>query len=203
MISGSSNEGGHVLVRSANYDGYEYICVILGAQRDSHYIYSYDVSGELIKWGSKNYSYLKILDKSTTVASIPVKSGREADSVPIVPSDNISKYLLSNAYTSGKITSKINLTEESLTAPVAKGTEVGEIFIYYNGELIAKSKLKTACDITENTTSAVIQSVWTTLSSKNAIRIYIIVISCVAAYIIINSVIRQRRKVKLAARGIK
>ncbi|MBQ2251377.1 MAG: D-alanyl-D-alanine carboxypeptidase [Clostridia bacterium] len=203
MISGSSNEGGHVLVRSATYNGYEYICVILGAQRDSHYIYSYDVSGELIKWGSKNYSFLKILDTSTPLTSIPVKSGRETDSVPIVPSDNLSKYLLSDAYKSGRITTKINLTEENLTAPVAKGTEVGEIFIYYNGELIAESKLKTACDITENTTSAVIQSVWTALSSKTAVRIYIIVISCVAAYIIINSVIRQRRKVKLNTSGIK
>ncbi len=203
MISGSSSEGGHVLVRSATYDGYEYICVILGGQRDSHYIYSYDVSGELIKWGSKNYSFLKILDSSIPLTSIPVKSGREADSVPIVPSDNISKYLLSDAYKSGRITTQINLTEEKLTAPVAMGTEVGEVLIYYNGELIAKSRLRTACDITENTTSAVIQSVWATLSSKNAIRIYIIVISCVAAYIVINSVIRQRRKVKLAQRGIK
>ena len=203
MISGSSNEGGQVLVRSATYNGYEYICVILGAQRDSHYIYSYDVSAELIKWGSKNYSFLKILDTSTPLTSIPVKSGRETDSVPIVPSDNLSKYLLSDAYKSGRITTKINLTEENLTAPVAKGTEVGEIFIYYNGELIAESKLKTACDITENTTSAVIQSVWTALSSKTAVRIYIIVISCVAAYIIINSVIRQRRKVKLNTSGIK
>ncbi|MBE6606926.1 MAG: D-alanyl-D-alanine carboxypeptidase [Ruminococcaceae bacterium] len=203
MISGSSTEGGHVLVRSATYDGYEYICVILGAQRDSHFIYSYDISAELIKWGSKNYSFLKILDNSTPVASVPVINGRESDSVPVVPSDNISKYLLSDAYSSGKVTSEIKLNVENFTAPITMGTEVGEIFIYYNGELIAESKLKTACDITENTTSAAIQSVWTKLSSEKAIKAYIITVSCVAVYIFINSIIRQQRKNKLAARGIK
>ncbi len=203
MISGSSTEGGHVLVRSATYNGYEYICVILGGQRDSHYIYSYDVSGELIKWGSKNYSLLTLLNTASPVTSIPVISARETDSVPIVPSDNISKYLLSDSYSSGKITSQINLTVESLTAPVAMGTEVGEILIYYNGELIAQSKLKTACEITENTTSAIIQSVWTAVSSEKAITAYIITASCIAVYIFINSIIRHRRKIKLANSGIK
>ena len=203
MISGSSNEGGHVLVRSATYNGYEYICVILGAQRDSHYIYSYDVSGELIKWGSKNYSFLSVLNSYVPVTSLPVVSARETDSVPIVPSDNISRYMLSDSYTTGRITSQINLTAEKLTAPVKAGTEVGEILIYYNGELIAKSTLRTACEITENTTSAIIQSVWTTLSSQKAITIYIVTLSCVAVYIFINSIIRYRRKVKLANSSIK
>ncbi len=195
MIVGKGEQG-DVIVRSANYNGYEYICVVLGAKRDSHLLYSYEVSGELIKWASKNYSFLKIFSTSEPVASLPVSGGRETDSVPIVPSENFSKYLLSDAYETGKLTNTINLNVESLKAPVAKGTEVGEILVYYKGELIAQSTLKTACEISENTTSSMIQSVWESISSKNAVTVYIVTASCVTVYVLLNSVIRYRRKVK-------
>lgn len=196
MIVGSSDHG-DVIVRSANYNGYEYICVVLGAKkRVEHFVYSYEVSGELIKWGSKNYSFLKILSTREPVASIPVISARETDMVPIVPSDDFSKYTLNNAYESGKLVKEITLNSEKLKAPVAKGTEVGEISIYYDGELVAKSTLRTAFELTENTTSAAIQLVWETISSKKAINVYITVVACVAVYVLINSIIRHRRKVK-------
>ena len=196
MIVGSSDYG-DVIVRTAKYNGYEYICVVLGAKkRVEHLIYSYEVSGELIKWGAKNYSFIKLLNTNIPVTSVPVTNARESDSVPIVPVDNFSKYMLSDAYDSGLLAKEINITTKGLRAPIAEGTEVGEIIIYYNGEQIAKSRLVTACSISENTTSSMIQSVWASISSPGAIKSYVAVISCVTAYILINSVIRQRRKIK-------
>ncbi len=202
MIVGKG-EGGDVIVRSAKYNDYEYICVILGAKRDAHLVYSYEVSGELIKWGSKNHSFINIFDKNRPVSSIAVKSARESDSVPIVPSENFSKYISKDAYETGRLTQDIVLSVKSLKAPVAKGTEVGEILVYYDGELIAQSALVTAHEITENTTSAIIQSVWEAISSKRAITLYIVAVSCVTVYVLINSVIRYRRKIKQTGDGIK
>ncbi len=196
MIVGRSSQQGDVIVRSANYNGYEYICVILGAKRDGHLLYSYEVSGELIKWGSKNYSFLNILSPKIPVTSLPVKSARETDMVPIVPSESFSKYVLNNAYVSGKLVKDIRLDVEKLKAPLAKGTEVGEITIYYEGELVAKSTLTTAFELTENTTSSLIVSMWEIISSKKAINVYIAATSCVVIYVFINSIIRHSRKVK-------
>ncbi len=197
MVAGYLKDSGDVIVRSAVYDGYEYICVVLGGVRDAYYIYSYDVSGELIKWGSKSYSLLKLLDSKTPVASLPVKNARESDSVPVVPSDDFSRYLLSDSFDVGRITTEIKLTYEELTAPLAKGTEVGEIALYYNGELIFTSKLRTACNISENTISSTVSSILAALSSKDAINTYIIIASCVALYVLVNSMIRYRRRKKL------
>ncbi len=196
MIVGRSAAEGDVIVRSANYNGYEYICVVLGAKRDGHLLYSYEVSNELIKWGSKNYSFLNLLSTKTPVASMPVKSARETDTVPLVPSENLSKFMLTNAYTSGRLTKEVTLNVEGLKAPVAAGTEVGEIALYFDGELIAKSTLRTAFELTENTTSSMIVSFWEIISSKKAISTYIALAACVSLYVLINSIIRHRRKIK-------
>ncbi len=196
MIVGKTAEGGDVIVRSANYNGYEYICVILGAARDSHFTYSYTVSGELIKWGSSSYSFVKILDKNRPISAISVKNARENDSVPVVPTSDLSRYILSDAAETGKLTTSVVLSESSLRAPVAKGTEVGEVEVYYNEEKIYSCPLVTSCDISENTTSSMIQSVWEALSSKKAITIYTATLSVVCVYILINSMIRYRRRGK-------
>lgn len=197
MIVGRTAEGGDVIVRSANYNGYEYICVLLGAERDAHFTYSYTVSGELIKWGSNNYSFIKILDKNRPISSINVKNARENDSVPVVPTEDLSKYILSDAQKTGKLTTSVILSETSLTAPVAKGTPVGTVEVYYNGEKISECPLVTACEISENTTSSMIQLVWEAISSKKAITAYTVSASVVTVYVLINSVIRQKRKSKI------
>lgn len=196
MVAGSSSESGYVIARSQVYDSYEYICVILGATKDQHFIYSYDVSAELIKWGAKNHSFLSVLDKNTPVTTLPVKNARENDTVPIVPSDTLTKYMLSNAFESGKLRTEMTFTQSELTAPIASGTDVGEICVYYEDELIIKSRLLTACEISENTTSSMIHTVWNAISSKRATKVYIVVTLCVLLYILINSVIRYQRKIR-------
>lgn len=197
MIVGRTAEGGDVIVRSANYNGYEYICVILGAQRDAHFTYSYTVSGELIKWGSNNYSFVKILDKNRPISSVPVKNARENDSVPVVPTEDLSKYILSNSQKMGKLTTSVILSETSLKAPVAKGTHVGTVEVYYNEEKIYECPLVTACEISENTTSSMIQTVWEAISSRKAITTYMVTVSVVAVYVLINSIIRYHKKNKI------
>lgn len=195
MIVGKGEQG-DVIVRSANYNGFEYICVLLGAQRDAHFTYSYTVSGELIKWAFKNHSFVKILDKNRPVSSVPVKNARENDSVPVVPTEDLSKYILSDAAKTGKLTTSVILSETSLKAPVAKGKAVGTVEVYYNGEKISECTLVTACEISENTTSSMIQTVWGAISSRDALTVYAVVFSAVAVYVLINSIVRQRRKAK-------
>lgn len=196
MVAGSSNESGYVIARSETYNSYEYICVVLGAERDEHFIYSYDVSSELIKWGSENYSFLTILDKNRPVTAVSVKNARENDTVPVVPSDALTRYMLSNSFESGKLRTEIILDKTELSAPVSMGTEVGLINVYYEGELLITSDLVTACEISENTTSSMIHWVWNNISSKKAIQVYTVVIACVLAYILINSVIRYQRRIR-------
>jgi D-alanyl-D-alanine carboxypeptidase len=196
MVAGSSNESGYVIARSETYNSYEYICIVLGAERDEHFIYSYDVSSELIKWGSKNYSFLTILDKNRPVTAVSVKNARENDTVPIIPSDTLTRYMLSDSFTSGKLRTEIVIDRTELSAPVSMGTAVGRINVYYEDELLITSDLVTACEISENTTSSMIHRVWNNISSKKAIRVYTVVIACVLAYILINSIIRYQRKIR-------
>lgn len=202
MIVGNSQEGG-VIVRSANYNGYEYICVVLGAKKDSYFTYSYEVSGELIRWGSKSFSFVKLLDKNEPITTLPVKNARENDTVPVVPTEDLSKYILSDAKKTGKLTTSINISENDLRAPIEKGTQVGSVSLYYDGKEIAECPLVTACEINENTTSSMIQTVWTAISSKSAINVYIVSLFAVTAYVLINSVVRHRRKIKRDSGGIK
>ncbi len=145
MSSGYTDLSGYCIVSVMDTGAYPYVCVAMGSEKNAAgKIGGYpDVEG-LLDWASDNFEERKVLDKSSILGELPVRAGRGTDHVLVVPRESVYAYLDVDIDLSTLQISP-SLEEESLKAPVEKGTVVGTVFILLDGnpigstELVAKS----------------------------------------------------------------
>lgn len=143
LISGNTDEGGYVLSAYAEKEGCSYLCIIMNASSNTENIFSYSTANDLFKYAFSNYSYKKVLSESESVidCNILLALNSNNDSkVSCSPEKDIYAFVDSDFDTS-KISLVPYLHNESLKAPVEKGTVVGGVDVYYNDQIIACEKL--------------------------------------------------------------
>ena len=133
MNAGSTDEGGWCTVTLAERDGDRYLCVIMGADEDENYIYSYKYANDLVNWACKSFATRQVLDAGTATVKIPVENtglfGLEIDACT---KDALTVYL-PRAASDDDLEVRCHLSSTSLQAPVKAGQEVGVITVYYKG----------------------------------------------------------------------
>lgn len=85
MNAGSTKEAGNCIVATAIKDNTDYLCIVMGAESDEEYIYSYIVCADLLSWAYSNFSYKTILSTSEVVCEIPVKLSNKLDYITLMP----------------------------------------------------------------------------------------------------------------------
>ncbi len=152
ICAGYSEGSGYAVVAAAE-SNFPYICVSLGSvKNEAGKIGGYLDVSSLLSWATSNFAELKILDRSKIIAEIPVSGGRE-DHVLIIPYSAVYAFLDADTDLS-----KITLSptcKESLSAPVEKGTVVGEVLIILDGEPIASTMLVTKSAVKQSTFSKI------------------------------------------------
>jgi D-alanyl-D-alanine carboxypeptidase (penicillin-binding protein 5/6) len=131
MNAGSTEEAGYCVVATSFYDNSEYLCIVMGAERDEEYIYSYVEAAKLLDWAYNNFDYITVLSASEVICEIPVKLSAKMDYVTLMPQESIKLYLPDDVSIKDDITLNWSLNETELVAPVSEGQIVGVLTAIY------------------------------------------------------------------------
>lgn len=132
LKTGYTGKAGRTLVSAARRDGVTLVCVTLNAPSD------WADHAALFDYGFANYSSVQLARAGERIGLLPV-SGALTPVCPIETTVDLTAAL------SGGETVQVDyeLTEETLTAPVPPGTQVGEVVYYVNSTELARAPLVT------------------------------------------------------------
>lgn len=138
LKTGFTKAAGRTLVSAAKRDGVTLICVTLNAPSD------WADHTALLDWGFAHYEARPLSQVGETVGRLPVLGGLS----PVCPIEAAAS--LTAALAPGeKVERAWELSETALAAPVAQGTQVGEIVYYVNSKELARVPLVTGRDISD------------------------------------------------------
>ena len=133
--TGFTDEAGRCLVSTASYDGYNYMCILMGCPNNANKRYEFYDSAELYRWAFNNFAFKKIADSDEPVCEMPIELSLETDYVSLYFKEPFVTILPKEADDS-TIVVKTTLNEKSHKAPVKKGQVLGYAEIYYAEKLI-------------------------------------------------------------------
>ena len=134
---GYTSDAGRCLVASASRNNMRLIAVTLKDYNWFNDAYS------LMDYGFENYSLYPIYLKGQLITQISVLKGKK-DKLPLVPKNDFFYPMQNGEKNNIKISVR---TDETVETPILKGTELGSVEVYLNGQLIRKDKLIAKYDI--------------------------------------------------------
>jgi D-alanyl-D-alanine carboxypeptidase (penicillin-binding protein 5/6) len=142
--TGYTRAAGYCLISTAQRNGVRLLAVAMGcdgalnAQIEDYY--NFIDSRTLYDWGFDNFSYRTLLNSNEVVERQYVELA-EGDAVAMLrPADEL-RALMPNEVTDENIRREITLYNETLRAPIAAGTVLGEVKVYVGSSLYGSSKL--------------------------------------------------------------
>ena len=131
MNAGSTDEGGWCCVTVAERDGDRYLCVVMGADEDEDYIYSYKITNDLVDWACDSFATRQVLEAGQATIKVPVENtGLFGLEIDVCTKDALTVYLPRSA-SDDDLEVRCHLSQTSLDAPVKAGQVVGVITVYY------------------------------------------------------------------------
>lgn len=134
LKTGHTNEAGFCLVASAHRDTMRLISVVLGAPNDT---VRADDSERLLNYGFRFFETHAIYKANQSVAELPVYKG-DKTSIEVGPGKPLNLTIPSGQYQRLVLTTSV---PETLQAPIAKGSQVGELIVQFDGKVIEKQPL--------------------------------------------------------------
>ena len=144
--TGFTDEAGRCLVSMATYGGYTYMAIVLNAKTLNGARNDFIDSANMYRWAFKNFEYKTILGTTTPVDEIKVELAKDVDFVQLTLEGGLEALLPVDADTS-TIVIEPHPYNETIDAPVKKGTVLGTADIYYAEEKIGSLNLVAANDI--------------------------------------------------------
>ncbi len=133
--TGSTPEAGYCLVASADRGSRKLISVVLGAERvkledGTNDTRSFSETIRLFDHGFDDFKSMKLLDAGEPVCEVPVELSSETNYVVVHPAEGLERMVPADL-TPEDLTRTVELTAESVDAPIAEGDELGTITISY------------------------------------------------------------------------
>ncbi|HJB25907.1 MAG TPA: D-alanyl-D-alanine carboxypeptidase [Firmicutes bacterium] len=197
--TGSLPEAGKCVVSTASQDGYNYLCVILGAPTEDANGESYDYNMafydtvHLYDWAFENFANLTMLDPDTPINEAKVKYGKDQDFVHVAPQEKFTA-LLPSYVTEDDVQKIIHLPEEPLAAPIQAGDVVGSVELKLKDETIGEVSLVAKETVERSKWLYYTDMFQQALGSIWAKIILIIIVLLIAIYIIYAVLVNQKNK---------
>ncbi len=195
--TGYTDEAGRCLVSTASYNGYNYMCILMGCPNTGNH--QFNESRELYRWAFNNFKFKKIADSDEPVCEIPLNLSSETDFASLYFKEPFVSILPNNADDS-TIIIKPELVSESVNAPVKKGQVLGKAKIYYAEKLIGTVDLVVGEDIDSSAILVFAHHAKAFFTSKYMKAALIIVVALIVLFILLcirlNYSKIKKRKVK-------
>lgn len=200
----ASVEGGYSFVSCADNSDLKLISVLFGAdsvkrEDETVEVRSYTETKRLFEWGFSSFAWQTILDKSAIVAYAPVVLAQGTENIDLQPSNSLV-ILAPRDLSAGVVYNDVVIFEEAdgklLTAPIKKGTVLGEITVYVNGVQSGRTKLIAASDISLNQLQFIKENIKMTLSTPWVRLVIGLIILMLGGYIylIVRDMKKRHRK---------
>ena len=185
------------IVEYGSYKGYDYMAVVMGAQRKdekgelTHT--AYKEAKALLRWGFLNFSHLTLLLKDVPVSSISVINSSKKDGVQLVSAKDLFT-VAPNGTDVSKITREITYTKTEYRAPIKKGEVLGSIVLYLDGKEIGRTELVASTDAPHSAFLAAKEKVSAILFSWWTLAFVILLILLIGGYILLMIRYNRRRQ---------
>lgn len=200
LIAGNTDLGGYCVVTFVEKRETQYICAVMGAERDDETIYSYKIANDLISYAFDNFVYTKIAEAGSYVCTSPVRyvtPGIDTDlsTVRCVIKDDV--YALADSAFSNdeKLEYRYYLHRDALDAPVKAGTIVGGVDIIYDGEYVGSAVLVTEAAVEATGLLIFLKGMRSLLTSLSFWGTVISFSAMLCAYLYLSN-IRNRRRIE-------
>ena len=142
--TGFTDEAGRCLVSTASYNGYNYMCILMGCPATSNRHFA--DSKALYRWAFNNFSYKEIANSKEPVCEIPLNLSLDTDYASLYFKEPFVS-ILPNEADDSTIIVKHTLVSESIDAPIKKGDVLGKAEIIYAEKTIGTVDLVAGEDI--------------------------------------------------------
>ena len=218
MICGSTDEAGLCAISSAQYNGLNFIAVVLGAKEETVLntpentvidkngnkvnvpatykpVYNNLLDcASLLKWSYANFSYVTAAGPSTPICQIDVNLAKDVDKVVLLPEKEIEIFVPNDIDVKKDIILSYDLKSDSINAPVKAGTEMGTLTVSYNGQILGEVPLVIMNNIEQSTGLRFLEKV-KDLCSTPIFKILIVsLIIAAVIYVISTSISRGNKK---------
>lgn len=202
--TGLSDTDGRTCAAVAQQGGYEYLVVVMGCpeQNDKgEKMLHYRDTTNLFKWAFKDFEYKTVLGKNEILASLKVDQSWDVDRVNLIPEKEIAT-VVKKGMDENQIIQTVTLTEETLTAPIKKGSVYGKVELFVNtDQKIGEVALVAAEDISRSELMHTWDGFWGGVSK--VVPYLLIAAGALVVLVILYVVIaithnRRRRKQKYA-----
>lgn len=146
--TGTTEAAGNCLVSSASHNDMDLLCVVMKAknENDREKAYSYTISRALFDFGFNNYESGVLAAPGTIVSDSAVDLAKKDKRVSLTVNSEINALVPIGDDISKEVTTEITL-QKNITAPIAKGQELGEIVYIYHDKEIARAPIVATNDV--------------------------------------------------------
>lgn len=192
--TGFTTPAGACVASTASKDGYNYLCVVMGGDRDKNT--QFKDSQNLYKWAFSNFEYRTVADTDTMIAEMDVELSSETDFVQLYPEKNVT-VIMPKDITNDSIIYDPVLKENSVWAPLEKGQILGYVSIKCAGEEIAKVNLVNNYEVKRSTWLFIGRIAENIFTSTWFIVIAVCLVLILILLIAVNVVSNKRRRARL------
>lgn len=160
LKTGSTANAGFCISASAIRDDMELVAVVLGSTTSKE---RFDSAKALLNYGFGAYALADVTPKEA-LPDLEVKMG-EADTVKIGLAE-VGKLLVKKDQL-GSVTTEVELAD-SIQAPVAQGTEVGQLVVSVDGKEVRRIPLVAQEDVPRLTFSGMFSNMWERMATGRA-----------------------------------
>lgn len=201
--TGYTDEAGRCLVSTASYDGYNYMCILMGCPPEKR-INQFVESRELYKWAFNNFEYKEVATSENPICEIEVELSMERDFVPLYIEKGFVTILPKEADES-TIIIEPHLFKEKVDAPIKKGQKLGTADIIYAEKVIGTVDLVAGDNVKSNVVLVIGRAIKNFFTSSYMKVVYVIILAAIVVFIImvfyLNRGRTKRRKVKYVPYG--
>ncbi len=195
MAVGFTDDAGRCVITSASEKAFSFVCVLMGGTDSSDgRMPVYTDAKNLLEWALGNFALVKISGTTDIVGELPVTLSKQRNYVTVAAKNDVFAFLPKDTDVT-KISRSITYYEESLKAPVRRGTEVGEITLSLDGKVIGSSPLITKLDAERSASLALGENIKNIIKSKFFV-ITIVTLICAAAVFTLGRIFVLMKKAR-------
>lgn len=195
MAVGFTDDAGRCVITSASEKAFSFVCVLMGGTDSSDgRMPVYTDAKNLLEWALGNFALVKISGTTDIVGELPVTLSKQRNYVTVAAKNDVFAFLPKDTDVT-KISRSVTYYEESLKAPVRRGTEIGEITLSLDGKILGSSPLITKLDAERSASLALGENIKNIIKSKFFV-ITIVTLICAAAVFTLGRIFVLMKKAR-------
>lgn len=195
MAVGFTDDAGRCVITSATEKAFSFVCVLMGGTDSSDgRMPVYTDAKNLLEWALGNFALVKISGTTDIVGELPVTLSKQRNYVTVAAKNDVFAFLPKDTDVT-KISRHVTYYEESLKAPVRRGTEVGKITLSLDGKILGSSPLITKLDAERSASLVLGENIKNIIKSKFFV-ITIVALICAAAVFTLGRIFVLMKKAR-------